>query len=95
VVTAIRTTENTLDTPAQLFSVEQEVFQEHLPQWLAHDVGRFVLIHGTDVSGPYDTQRDAITVGYQSHGNVPFLTKEIQPFERALAFTRSVLSVVA
>ncbi|HTB48811.1 MAG TPA: hypothetical protein VK712_01880 [Verrucomicrobiae bacterium] len=65
-----------------LFAEELNVFEEHLDEWLEHDLGRFVLIKGCDTSGPFDTQRDAITVGYQTYGNVPFLTKEVLPLER-------------
>ncbi|HEY4963646.1 MAG TPA: hypothetical protein VIH90_03060 [Candidatus Saccharimonadales bacterium] len=59
--------------------------------WLAHDIGRFTLIKGTEIRGPYDTQNDAITVGYETYGNVPFLTKEILPFERPATLTRDIL----
>lgn len=74
----------------QLFAVELRVFHEHLEEWLVSDIGRCALIKGKDVLGPYDTRNDAITVGYQTHGNVPFLTKEILPFDSAATFTRSV-----
>ncbi len=75
----------------ELFEAELSVFHEHLDAWLAHDIGRFALIKGTEIRGPYDTQNDAITVGYETYGNVPFLTKEILPFERPATFTRDIL----
>jgi hypothetical protein len=75
----------------ELFETELGVFREHLDEWLPQDIGQFVLIRGAEVRGPYDTQIDAITVGYETHGNVPFLTKEILPFERPATFTRDIL----
>jgi len=75
-----------------LFETELGVFREHLGEWLLHDIGRFALIKGVEVRGPYDTQRDAITVGYETYGNVPFLTKEILPIERPATFTRDILA---
>lgn len=76
---------------AELFEVELGVFHEHLEKWIVHDIGRFVLIKDAEVRGPYDTQNDAITVGYETFGNVPFLTKQIMPFEHPIAFKSSVL----
>ena len=75
----------------KLFEIELGVFHEHLDEWSSQDIGRFVLIKGAEVRGPYDTQNDAITVGYEAYGNVPFLTKEILPFERPATFTRNIL----
>lgn len=77
----------------ELFETEQGIFCEHLDEWLVQDIGRFALIKGTEVRGLYDTQNDAITVGYETYGNVPFLAKEIAPFERPATFTRDILSV--
>jgi len=76
---------------SELFEIELGVFREHLDEWLTQDIGRFALIKGAEVRGPYDTQNDAITVGYETYGNVPFLTKEILPFERPATFTRDIL----
>jgi hypothetical protein len=77
--------------PEELFMTELEVFCERLDKWLTQDIGRFVLIRGLEIRGPYDTQNDAITIGYETYGNVPFLTKEIQPLERPATFTRDIL----
>ncbi|HEY5268520.1 MAG TPA: hypothetical protein VII94_05320 [Candidatus Saccharimonadales bacterium] len=73
---------------AELFETELGVFHERLEEWLVRDVGRFVLIKDAEVRGPYDTQNDTITVGYETFGNVPFLTKQIMPFEHPMTFTR-------
>ena len=73
---------------AELFETELGVFHEHLDEWLLRDVGRFVLIKDAEVRGPYDTQNDAITVGYETFGNVSFLTKQIMPFERPIVLSQ-------
>ena len=74
----------------QLFATELGVFRDHLEDWLVHDIGRHALIRGTEVLGPYDTENDAIKIGYDTFGYVPFLVKEIYPIERSANFTRDV-----
>ena len=74
----------------ELFETELGVFHERLDEWLTRDIGRFALIKDSEVRGPYDTQNDAISVGYETYGNVPFLTKEILPVERPATFTREI-----
>ncbi len=56
---------------------EIEVFESLLPQLLESDLGRWALIHDTEFRGAFDTQNDAIKVGYQTYGNVLFLTRQI------------------
>jgi hypothetical protein len=74
----------------QLFAQEIRTFEDRLPEWLAHDVGRFALIKGQKALGPYDTQNDAIAIGYQTYGNASFFVREVLPFERQATFTRDV-----
>ncbi len=42
---------------------------------------KFVLIHGADVFTADETKHDAITAGYVTFGNVPFLVKQVVPME--------------
>jgi hypothetical protein len=60
-----------------LFEQEFEVFNANLPDWLARGLGGYALIRGTEVRGPYETQNDAINIGYETFGNVPFLVEPV------------------
>ena len=62
---------------APLFEQELETFNAHLPHWQANGIGGFALIKGIIVRGTYETENDAINVGYETYGNVPFLVKPI------------------
>lgn len=75
---------------SELFATELATFEKLLPNLLARaqNLGRFILIKGTEASGPYDTETDTVTLGYEKYGNVPFLTKPILPYEPVLTFTR-------
>ena len=46
------------------------------------------MIKDAEVLGTFETRNDAVTVGYQTFGHVPFLTKQILPHELPLALVR-------
>jgi hypothetical protein len=52
--------------------------------------GKFVLIHGADISEPWDTYEDALKAGYDKYGLQPFLVKQIEGTERVQFFTRDI-----
>jgi len=68
---------------------EQETYQRELPKLLTC-AGKFVLIHGDEVAGVYDTYLDALKVGYERYGLAPFLVKQIAAVERTNHFTRDI-----
>ena len=55
----------------------------------AHE-NKFVLIHGDDVAGVWDTYNDALTAGYKQFGLEPFLVKQIRGIEQIQFFTRDI-----
>src|SRR5579862_9748276 len=57
--------------------LELKTFDALLPQLLESDLGRWALIKEAELRGVYDTENDAIKVGYQTYGNQPFLTRQI------------------
>ncbi len=63
---------------------------EHNKENLLDREGKFVLIHGTDILGVWDTYADALQAGYQKCGLKPFLVKQIQGTERVQFFSREV-----
>ncbi len=66
---------------------EQETYQKKLPE-LEQDQGRYVLIHGEDVVGVFDTYNDALSEGYKLFQLAPFLVKLIEGEERVHLVTR-------
>ncbi len=60
---------------------ELRTFESRRDELLGTSLGRWVLIHDGDLIGAFETQADAINVGYQRFGNVPFLVKQVVPVE--------------
>ena len=68
---------------------ELETYQRKRPQLLV-DEGKFVLIHGDEVSGVWDTYEDALKVGYEKYGLKPFLVKRIEAVDSINYSTRYI-----
>jgi hypothetical protein len=68
---------------------EREVYQKNLPGLLQHK-GKFVLIHGDDIIGIYDTLSLALTAGYERWLHEAFMVKEIVEKEPTYYFSRNI-----
>lgn len=68
---------------------EQQTYDRELPRLLASS-GKFVLIHEDVVAGTYDTYLDALKIGYDKYGLVPFMVKQISAVERPNQITRDI-----
>jgi len=66
---------------------EYATFVSLLPR-LAHEEGKFALIHRSDLAGVYETYQDALAAGYEKFGLKPFLVKQIAASESP-AYLRS------
>ena len=53
--------------------------------------GKYVLIHGDDVVGTYDSYNDALKEGYEKFSLEPFLVKRIEVIEQAHFMSRLVI----
>ena len=60
---------------------ELRTFESRRDELLGTSLGRWVLIHDGELVGAFETQADAINVGFQRFGNVPFLVKQVVPVE--------------
>lgn len=69
-----------------ILKAEAATFKENLPSLLEKGEGRFVLIHGAEIGGVFDTETDAINQGFNSYGSVPFLVKQILREEEPIEF---------
>jgi hypothetical protein len=78
---------------ADILAVELKAYTDNLDALLGANEGKFVLIHGDEVLGVFDSNMDAITRGYRELGNVPFLVKHIVKVEAPLNFVSNLLGV--
>ena len=59
---------------------ELETYRANLPSLLDKE-GQFVVIHGDQVAGTWQTYEDALKAAYEAFGLKPFLVKRIQAIE--------------
>jgi hypothetical protein len=70
-------------------ALEKEIatYDRKKPELLANE-GKFVLIHGDDVAGIWDTWEEALGAGYDKFGLKPFMVKQIEAVETIIDFRR-------
>jgi hypothetical protein len=57
---------------------EMQTYRQALPTLLTTSAGKFVLIHGDQIIGAWDTEEEAIEAGDQRFGLEPFLVHRVQ-----------------
>lgn len=75
---------------AEPLKKEIETYNAKLPELIGSSLGKFVLIHGSEIEGVYDTYADALKVGYEKFKLSPFMVKQVAPAERIQFFTREL-----
>ncbi len=72
-------------------ALEQELktYGKKLPELLPHQ-GKIVVIQGEQIAGIFDTMNEALTFGYDTLGDAPFLAREIREKPPVLHFSRSM-----
>jgi hypothetical protein len=73
-------TEKVSGNDGKALATEYATYLNHLPR-LAHEEGKFALIHHSDLAGVYETYQDALAAGYEKFGLKPFLVKQIAATE--------------
>jgi hypothetical protein len=68
---------------------ELAVYNEHLTDLLANE-GKYVVVLGEAIEGPFDSYEDALAAGYDKFGVVPFLVKQISRVEPIQYFSRDL-----
>ena len=68
---------------------ELKTYTDHLQELKASE-GKFVLIHGDQVVGIFESYQDALKAGYEKFGVKPFLVKRISAVESVAYFTREL-----
>ncbi len=75
----------------EMLKKELETYEREREALLGTAEGKFVLIHGEEVLGTFDTQQDAIGQGYKQLGNVPFLVKQVVQVEVPFDFVSNLM----
>jgi hypothetical protein len=70
---------------------ELATFHAKLPELLATAAGKYVLIHGAEVAGAWDTKAQALEEGYRRFGLEPFLVKQLVAVEQPLFVPRGLV----
>ncbi len=73
--------------------IELETYETHRQELVGSSLKQYVLIHGTQIVGTYESERDAINEGYRRFGNVSFLVKHVVPSDRPLNFVSGLIDV--
>ena len=76
-----------------ILDAELKTYEKNRDQLLGTAEGKFVLIQNNQVVGICDSKMDAIAMGYQQFGNVPFLVKQVVKVEAPQNFTSNLLGV--
>ena len=68
---------------------EMATYQIHLMELLANE-GKFVVVRGEEITGPYDAYEQSLEAGYEQYGLEPFLVKQISRVEPIQYFSRDL-----
>lgn len=79
---------------ALILDTELKTYEHNRDHLLGTAEGKFVLIHDSHVIGLFDSKLDAIALGYQQFGNVPFLVKHVLKVEPPHLFLSNRLGLV-
>ena len=74
-----------------LLDAENAFYEEHREKLQRQHPNRYVLIHGKELQGAYDTEEVAIDVGYRLFGAGPFLVRRTG--EDALVISNPALTL--
>jgi hypothetical protein len=72
---------------------EIRTFEANRERLLGEALGKYVLIHGDQILGIYDTEGDAIKEGYKEVGNVPFLVRRVVEVAVPERFVSNLLAI--
>lgn len=73
------------------FDLEVATYTRLKPELLSRFPGKFIVIVGDEVEGPFETFREALRVGYRRFGLGPLYVKQILAVEPIVEVTRDVV----
>ena len=69
---------------------ELDTYRREKARLLAHE-GKYVLVHGDEISGFWDTYEDALKAAYEKYELEGFLVKRIEAVETVHQLSRDVV----
>ncbi len=69
---------------------EQATYEKNRDQLVAKHDGKYVLIHGEQIDGAWETYEDALKAGYEKYGLKPFMVKQVSGTENVFYFMRDI-----
>jgi hypothetical protein len=76
-----------------LLEAEVQTYEKNRGQLVSKSEGKFVLIHGAEVAGVFESKIDAIKVGHQRFGRVPILVRQICSVDRPPQFASNLFQI--
>ena len=86
----IESRQNTVMCNLERLKTELETYEREKSKLVMESEGKYVLIHGNQIAGIWDTYQDALSAGYSAFGLEPFLVKQIRGIEQVQFFTRDL-----
>jgi hypothetical protein len=80
-------------TVTDILEQELATYEREKQDLLGRAEGKYVLIHGDEVIGTYDSEADAIAQGYRQFGNVAFLVKRIVEVDAPINFLTNKIAL--
>lgn len=71
---------------AAFFTTEQKFVRDRHDDLVAHWENKFIVVHGKDMIGPFDSDYEAYTAALGQFGNVPFLIYHVAREDRVEYF---------
>ena len=70
---------------------ELDTYLRHKDELVRESEGKYVVVHGDEVVGVWDTYEDALRAGYEKVGLEPFLVKQVRSIEQVHFFFRDLI----
>lgn len=78
---------------AILLEEELKTYEENKQDLIKRANGKYVLIKGKTIVDTFESEKDAVRIGIEKFGNVPFLVKKIEEIEQKQNYTSNLIKV--
>lgn len=76
---------------SERLKTELDTYLRHKDELVRESEGKYVVVHGDEVVGVWDTYEDALRAGYEKVGLEPFLVKQVRSIEQVHFFFRDLV----
>ena len=76
---------------SERLKTELDTYLRHKDELVRESEGKYVVVHGDEVVGVWDTYEDALRAGYEKVGLEPFLVKQVRSIEQVHFFFRDLI----